>query len=217
MSNVIIRVFTEADRACVRHICCDAASRGEPIEQLFFDREMAADLLTKYYTDYEPRSTFVAICEGKVVGYVQGCLDNRRYGLVMFWLLVPKTFLKGFRRGVFFRKEIWRFALGMARNWRRLFLWRKESFHSHQGHMHIAVAKYFRARHLGHELIAVFLNYAKEQGVTELTASVHSGNTAARGFFESFGFQDRGHYPMVMAGKGGLERYESIFYVKTIN
>ena len=58
--------------------------------KIFFpDRDVAGDLLTKYYTDYEPQSTFVAECDGRLIGYINGCMDNRRYGLVMFWILMP--------------------------------------------------------------------------------------------------------------------------------
>ena len=80
MNNINIRPYQTGDRAALRTLCCDVADRGLPIEHFFSDREVAADLLTKYYTDYEPESTFVAICNGRLVGYINGCTDNRRYG-----------------------------------------------------------------------------------------------------------------------------------------
>ena len=69
--NIIIRKFEDKDRAAVRKICCDTADRGEPIERFFPDREVAADLLTGYYTDYEPSSTFVGEFQAQVVDVVQ--------------------------------------------------------------------------------------------------------------------------------------------------
>ncbi len=217
MSNLIIRSYRPNDRDVVRKICSDAADRGELIENIFPDREVAADLLTGYYTDYEPASTFVAESDGQVVGYVQSCFDNRRYGLVMFWIMFPKTFIKAFKHGVFFNKKSLGFIGSMLGNWPRLFTWRKESFHSHQGHMHIGIARDFRGRRIGRQLIASLLQYAHEQGVHELTASVHDGNAAARRFFEQLGFQPREEYPMSMASPRGLEKYHSIFYVRTID
>ena len=105
MNNINIRPYNLKDRAALRMLCCDVADRGGPIENFFPDRDLAADLLTKYYTDYEPQSTFVAECDGRLVGYINGCMDNRRYGLVMFWILMPLLLVKGFKRGIFFRRE----------------------------------------------------------------------------------------------------------------
>ena len=101
---------------------------AEPIENFFPDREVAADLLTKYYTDYEPESTFVALGDGRLIGYINGCMDNRRYGLVMFWLLMPALLVKAFKSGLFFRPEIRQLLRGVLKNWRRIFVWRKKFF-----------------------------------------------------------------------------------------
>lgn len=216
MPNFLVRSFRPCDRQAVRGICCDTADKGAPIEGFFHDRECAADLMTGYYTDYEPSSAFVAEHEGTVVGYALGCLDNRRYGLVMFWILVPRTLLKGLVRGTLFRREVWRLAAGAARNWRRMFVWRKQSFHSHQGHMHIGIAAGFRGRHVGRDLVKALLAHAVAQGIEELTASVHDGNIPACRFFEHLGFEARERYPMIVAQQGRLEHYHSVLYVKKI-
>ncbi len=216
MPNVKIRPFQVADRSYVRAICCDGADRGEPIERFFFDREIAADLLTCYYTDYEPASSFVAEHEGKVVGYINGCLDNRRYGLVMFWILTPGVLIKAFKHGTFLNKIFWQMLWGMMGNWPRLFAWRKQSFHSHQGHMHIGIAKEFRGQHLGRQLMEAFFTYAAPHSPIEMTVSVHDGNIPACRFFEHLGFTATARYPMVMMYNGSLQHYHSIYYVKTI-
>src|SRR5476651_2072814 len=103
MNKINIRSFRPEDRPALRTLCCDVADRGGPVENFFPDRDLAADLLTKYYTEYEPQATFVAECDGRLAGYINGCMDNRRYGLVFFWLLLPPLLIKGFKRGIFFR------------------------------------------------------------------------------------------------------------------
>ncbi|MBF0505000.1 MAG: GNAT family N-acetyltransferase [Candidatus Omnitrophica bacterium] len=216
MNNINIRPYKTEDRVHLRMLCCDVADRGAPIENIFPDRDLAADLLTTYYTDYESRSTFVAECDGNLVGYINGCMDNRRYGLVMFWLLYPSLFLKGFIRGVFFRRETLQMIAGMLKNWRRIFVWRKKSFSSHQGHLHIGITKDARRHQAGQKLLKALIEYAKELGVGELEASVHDGNKAAGSFFESQGFEVRERYPMVMIRDGREEYYNSLLYVKTI-
>ncbi len=216
MNNTEIRPYRPGDRVALRTICCDVADRGGPIENIFPDREVAADLLTKYYTDYEPGSTFVAICGKDMVGYINGCMDNRRYGLVMFWLLMPALLIKAFKNRVFFRPEIHQQLYGIIKNWRRVFVWRKSSFHSHQGHLHIGIAGDFRGRHLGRNLISALVEHAAGLGITELAASVHEANKAASYFFEAQGFVVRERYPMVIIRDGKEEQYHSLLYVKTI-
>jgi len=217
MNKIDIRPYELQDRSFLRTLCCDVADRGGPIENFFPDREVAADLLTKYYTDYEPQSSFVAFCDGRLIGYINGCLDNRRYGLVVFWLLMPALLVKSFKRGLFFRPEIHQLLQGVLKNWRRIFIWRKKSFHSHQGHLHIGIAGDFRGQQVGQQLVKSLVAYADKLGMVELTASVHDANKAASTFFEAQGFVVRDRYPMVLIREGKEEHYHSLLYVKTIS
>ena len=201
----------------MRKLCCDVADRGGPIENFFPDREVAEDLLTKYYTDYEPESTFVAEFDGRLVGYINGCMDNRRYGLVVFWLLMPPLLIKAFKHGLFFRAEIHQLLRGILKNWRRIFVLRKSSFHSHQGHLHIGIHGDFRGRQVGQDLMKALVAYALGGGIVELAASVHDANRPAGVFFEKQGFVIRERYPMVQIRDGKEEHYHSLSYVKTIS
>jgi len=216
MKNIIIRPYKKEDRQSLRDLCCDVANRGQPIEDLLPDREVAADLLSKYYTDYEPESSFIALSDGKLVGYINGGLDNRRYGLVMFWLLMPPLLIKAFKRGFFFKPQIRQLFKGMIKNWRRIFVWRKKSFHSHQGHLHIGVADDCRGQKVGQRLVETLIDYARTTGIGELAASVHDQNKNACHFFESQGFKVRENHPMVTINHGKEENYHSLLYVKTI-
>jgi ribosomal protein S18 acetylase RimI-like enzyme len=217
MNNINIRPYKTEDRALLRTLCCDVADRGAPIENFFPDRDLAADLLTKYYTDYEPESTFIALKDERIVGYINGCMDNRRYGLVVFWLLMPGLLIKAFKNGVFFRPEIRELVRGMLKNWRRIFVWRKSSFHSHQGHLHIGVAGDSRGQQLGRKLVNTLVEYARNKGIVEIAASVHDANKPAGHFFEDQGFVVRERYPMVLIRDGKQEHYHSLLYVKKIS
>jgi ribosomal protein S18 acetylase RimI-like enzyme len=217
MNKINIRPYKIEDRSALRTLCCDVADSGSPIENFFPDRDVAEDMLTKYYTDYEPQSSFIAECDGRLIGYINGCLDNRRYGLVMMWLLMPALLIKAFKNGLFFRPEIHQLVRGALKNWRRIFVWRKKSFHSHQGHLHIGIANGFRGQQVGRNLVNALVNYAAGIGIVELTASVHGANKAAVTFFESQGFVVRERYPMLMVRDGKEEHYYSLSYVKTIS
>jgi ribosomal protein S18 acetylase RimI-like enzyme len=60
------------DRARVRALCCDTGFLGNPIDPVFEDREIFADYLTAYYTDWEPESAFVLLVNGEIRGYLLG-------------------------------------------------------------------------------------------------------------------------------------------------
>ena len=67
-----IRKFQPADRARVRELCCETGFLGNPIDPVFEDREIFADYLTAYYTDWEHESAFVLLVNGEIRGYLLG-------------------------------------------------------------------------------------------------------------------------------------------------
>src|SRR3954452_18306228 len=67
-----IRKFASSDRARVRELCCETGFLGKPIDPVFEDRELFADYLTAYYTDWEPESGFVLLVNGEIRGYLLG-------------------------------------------------------------------------------------------------------------------------------------------------
>lgn len=91
-----VRPFEPRDRAAVRRICADTGCMGSPIDPVFCDRDVFADYLTRYYTDWEPESSAVAVDDdtGEVVGYRLGCRRPTRHkllgGVLLAGLVVPK-------------------------------------------------------------------------------------------------------------------------------
>lgn len=67
-----LRKYRPSDRATVRRLCCETGFLGNPIDPVFEDRELFADFLTGYYTDWEPESAFVLEVNGEVKGYLLG-------------------------------------------------------------------------------------------------------------------------------------------------
>ncbi len=70
--NFTIRPYCAKDRSAVRHLCCETGFLGKPIDPVFEDRELFADFLTGYYTDWEPESAFVLEVNGEPKGYLLG-------------------------------------------------------------------------------------------------------------------------------------------------
>jgi hypothetical protein len=77
-----IRKFDRAtDRAQVRDLCCETGFLGNAIDPVFEDRELFADYLTAYYTDWEPESAFVLLVNGEIRGYLLGSRHSFRQQL----------------------------------------------------------------------------------------------------------------------------------------
>ena len=51
-----IRKYREKDRKAIRDISVKTSFLGNPIEFFVNDKELIADVLTRFYTDYEPES-----------------------------------------------------------------------------------------------------------------------------------------------------------------
>ena len=74
--EIRIRKYSKEDESAIREICCDTGFWGKPIDRIFQDREIFADLIVKPYLKIEPEHTFVAEHDGKIVGYLNGYLGN---------------------------------------------------------------------------------------------------------------------------------------------
>ncbi|WP_123103026.1 GNAT family N-acetyltransferase [Acidithiobacillus sulfuriphilus] len=71
-ANFSIRPYRNADRAKIRHICCETGFLGNPIDAIFCDRELFADLMVNPYLDYAEDWAYVATHDGRAVGYLLG-------------------------------------------------------------------------------------------------------------------------------------------------
>ncbi len=94
--KIEIRPFHSSDRARVRELCCATGFLGNPIDPVFEDRELFADYLTAYYTDWEPESAFVLLVNGEIRGYLMGSRRPLRQQCYAFYQNVSL-----FVRGIF--------------------------------------------------------------------------------------------------------------------
>jgi GNAT superfamily N-acetyltransferase len=185
---LVIRLYEPRDREAVRQICCDTADAGEPMESFFPDREVLADLVTRYYTDYEPSSTWVAEQDGRVIGYLTGCLDTRRFLRVMAWRLVPVTFIKALSRGTLWHPQVVKLLSANLSRWLKGGFRREVSLWSYPAHLHINLQRGHRGQQLGRQLVEKFFGQVREAGLNGIHVGVSSENERGRRFFESVGF-----------------------------
>jgi len=193
MMDFEIRKYESGDRERVRWICCETGFMGEPVEKFLLGREIFADTRTLYWTDFEPESSFVAEVEGKVVGYLLGCLDTLRQREIFAEKIRPGIIRKSLLSSFFFRGRNWQYLLRVIRSWMRgEFRGSMKKFLvEYPAHLHTNIAPAeFRGRGIGKALIQAYLDYLRERrskGVHLVTTSM---NHAALKLYYGMGFKD---------------------------
>ena len=148
--GVRIRRYNETDRPAIRRLCCDTGFLGTPIDAVFLDRDLFADLFTAAYLEHEPDWALVAEAEGRVVGYLLGSV-SAHFDLVLM--------RKGFS---IVAKMLCRLLAGRyARHPRskRFVRWlltagyQEQPRHpAHSAHLHLDLQREYRGRGIGRQL-----------------------------------------------------------------
>jgi ribosomal protein S18 acetylase RimI-like enzyme len=207
---LIVRLYEPRDRTAVRQICCDTADAGQPVENFFPDREFIADLVTRYYTDYESESCWVAEAAGRVIGYLTGSVRGRRAECLTAWRIAPVAILRAIGRGVLFHRQTWRM---LRAGWRTLRLRQGgRADVDYRAHVHINLAAGWRGQQTGRQLMEQFFRYATAAGVGGVIAGVRGDNAGGRKFFERLGFMVVARQPLVLPSTVT----ETIVYEKTL-
>jgi len=80
-----------------------------PIDPVYEDRQLFADFLTTYYTDWEPESSFVVEIDGEIRGYLLGSRKPLKNQLYSFWQNVS-LFVKALTRYFLYNTNSRRFV-----------------------------------------------------------------------------------------------------------
>ncbi|WP_236567516.1 hypothetical protein [Nocardia sp. CY41] len=78
MTQLEIRRFEAADRQELRELF-GRAGEGSPVAALWGDPESEASIYLDPYLDLTPESVFVAVADGKLIGYLTGCRDSSKF------------------------------------------------------------------------------------------------------------------------------------------
>ncbi len=214
--NVIIRPYKEDDRSTIRRISYETSDRGEQNRLVFSDPDVLADVLTRYYTDYEPRSLWVAEYAGSVVGYISGCMDPTRYKMIVVLRVVPAAIFRAIYNGALWRKETWQLIRALMRTWFQGGFPQEVSDEEYPAHLHINIMGDFRGQQIGKKLMEGFLLQAKSAGVQGVHASVRENNMGAIRFFEHMGFHDVGSQTVNLPDGAGFQVRKSVIYGKRL-
>jgi len=212
-----IRRYIPTDRESVRRICCETANLGRPIENIFRDRRVLADLLTRYYTDWTARFCWVAEAGGRVIGYLSGCLNTRHFFWVMAVRIAPLILLESLLRGSFFSRQ-GRHLLSLGT--KSLIMggfFRRIPLNEYPAHLHIDILPEFRRKQIGRQLIEKFFDQCRAAGIPGVHLSTRDDNKGGRDFFISMGFKQHNSYPMAFPLGGGSRRGYAVIYVKKLS
>ncbi len=174
--QIEIRPFcSETDRARVRELCCETGFLGNPIDPVFEDRELFADYLTAYYTDWEPESAFVLLVNGEIRGYLLGSRFPFRQQLYNLYNNVA-LFLRGI-----FRYSGYSAASKKFVHWILTQAWREvPAAPRRTAHFHINLLADARQVATTRALMDGYLKYLHEHGEkARLTARWSSSRTGA--------------------------------------
>ena len=212
-----IRPYEPRDRAAVRQICADTADAGQPVERFFPDREVIADLLTNYYTEFEPQSAFVADNGSGVVGYLTGCLNTKRFVRVETWRIAPVVFLKALVRGTLWHPQTLRLFRANIGMWLTTGYRAGPILHEYPAHLHINLQDGFRGQHVGRRLVEAFFERARGAGVRGVHAGVSANNPRACHFFEELGFIEIHREPRFRRPDGSGTILYTIIYARSLD
>ncbi|MFA5043221.1 MAG: GNAT family N-acetyltransferase [Kiritimatiellia bacterium] len=199
----IVRPYAAGDRAAARRICCDTADAGKPVEGFFGDRELIADLLMNYYTDFEPESAWVAEqAGGEVVGYLTGCRDTGRFRRIMSRRIALRALFKAFLRGTWWTASTRRLVRWNLPIWWRALGHPAVPLSGYPAHLHINLRMEVQGQGIGRRLTNRFLDQLRAEGVPGVHLSAREDNTAALAFFEKMGFARIDRRPFMRTGPG---------------
>lgn len=198
----IIRLYQASDRGAVRQLAYDTAEAGG--RSTFPDFSLQTDLLTRYYTDHEPGSSWILERDGKVVGYLTGCLDTRKF---LGWLRWRGNLLTVFHVAVrnLFRPAIWKWARARVRTLKEGGAHREPWITATPAHLHLNLAQEARGSGMSRKLLEKFIEQCRTTNVKGIHLATRSDNRAAQKFFEKNGFRPIATINAYRAAPTGLE------------
>jgi len=187
-SFIDIRGFQSQDKEDVRRISYETAFLGNPASVFFDDAGILKDALTLYFTDYEPESSFVAVKDSKVIGYIIGAKDVSREKRIFMFKILPELLIKSIKRGTFLKKKARTFLLRCILSFLKGEFFVPDFSREYPATLHINVDKDFRGLHIGEKLLDYYLDYLKENNIPGVHLSTTSHD--AKAFFEKTGFKE---------------------------
>ena len=198
LTSIIIRNYQIKDRDAIRKISLESVFLGEERDSIF-DDEILADLLTIYFTDYEPLSCFVAVKENQVIGYIMGTQDVRNMRRLMKYKIVPRVAYKILSCRQLLRRNNLILMKNMISSYVKGEFIVPNFSKEYPATLHINIRTEYRRQNLGSLLVDYFLAFLKRKNIR----GVHFGvmSESAKDFFIKLNFN------ILFTGEYSFPRY----------
>lgn len=170
--KISIRKYRREDNEAVRRICCETGLLGKPIDTIYKDRELFADLITGPYLRYEPEQALIAENSGQVVGYLLGSATDH-FGLVSMFCgfntmcrMLVRLFGRKYKdhpRSIQFVR--WVLLKGIKE---------RPKHPENAGHLHINLIRAYRGRTIANHLWDNYETMMKEAGIKQIYGEFYS-------------------------------------------
>ncbi|MFH1053269.1 MAG: GNAT family N-acetyltransferase [Candidatus Woesearchaeota archaeon] len=215
--NVKIRNFEKKDESDIRRLCVATAFFGNSFQAFIEDPNIYADFATDLLY-YSPESCFVAIVEEngeeKVIGYLIGCLDSRKYYTQLKsqtnWLLLKKLLTGKYK--ITFKTLRYLFLSAL-----HLFFKAIERPYDYPANLHIGIDVNYRSLGVGKKLMAKFHKYVKYNNVNKIHINTTTGHQLAIKFYEKLGYKIHSEKKSFLWSRMAKRRIDDVIYVKDLN
>lgn len=167
-----IRHYRESDHESFRRMCCNSAFLGKPVDPIFQDRELFADLFTRPYFQYESRWILVAESHDQVVGYLLGSV-RKHFDLILMscGLRTTTRMLVRLLGGRYARHPRSRQFI----RWLLTSAYREQPKHPPDAaHLHIQIEKGYRGRGVGRQLWEEYERELRAAGIKRCYGTFYS-------------------------------------------
>ncbi len=180
-----VRNYRTEDRKAVREISLESSILGES-RKTVFDDEIIADMLTFYFTDYEPQSCFIAEKDNRVIGYVMGAKDIRKMRRVMNRKILPGLLKNILYKGLLFRRNNFKLIKNILNSYFKGEFKLPDFSQNYPATLHVNITTEYRGHHSGSLLVNKFLEHLKENNIQGIHFGVLS--ESAKRFFLKLDF-----------------------------
>ena len=196
MPDIEVRRYDASDRDGLVHLF-DGAGEGAPGSEVWGHEESLAEVYLTPYLDLEPESAFVALVDGKLAGYLVGCVDETDFPSEEERL---QTVIRKYR--LFRLRESRRFFLRAMFDTVLLKLRRQPTAGEltdprWPSHLHIDLLPIGRGNGAADALMNAWFDRLREVGSPGCYLQTSLENTRAVRFFERMGFEKHGDNPVV--------------------
>jgi ribosomal protein S18 acetylase RimI-like enzyme len=194
--TVEIRSSVEGDLAALLDLF-GRAGEGAPSASLWGHEPSEAAVYLRPYIDLEPESLLIALVDGKMVGYLAGCIDSASFPSESERMQRAITDYRLFLRPrpiAFFLRATWDLVAAKLRH-----LPTAGDFHDPQwpSHLHINAVPDARGTGVAEALMRRWMDQLTDGGSPGCHLQTVVENTRAMAFFERMGFIRHGPTPVV--------------------